>query len=135
MELDAEQHDVRQSVKRNLYTGRTHNSLDNIAQFFAERGMPVPTGIARAQQSTTRAASPAPPQAVSPPPKPIAARTAPKPRGAGVRTGIAVTHPKYGRGIVLRREGEGEDAKLTINFPEFGLKKMIEKYAGIKVEE
>jgi DNA helicase II / ATP-dependent DNA helicase PcrA len=136
VELAADQYDVRQSVKRNLYTGRTHNSLDNIAQFFSERGMPVPSGIARAQQSTTRAASPADPkQAALPPPKPLASRTVPKPRGAGVRAGCAITHPKYGRGVVLRREGEGEDAKLTINFPEFGLKKMIEKYAGIKVEE
>jgi DNA helicase-2/ATP-dependent DNA helicase PcrA len=39
VDLFAEQHDVRQSVKRNLYTGRTVNSVDNIAQFFKERGM------------------------------------------------------------------------------------------------
>jgi DNA helicase II / ATP-dependent DNA helicase PcrA len=145
VELVSEQYDVRQSVKRNLYTGRTHNSLDNIAQFFAERGMPVPTGISRAQESAARTASPVAQQAIPsastvtrPPaaaPKPTASRIIPKPRGSGVRTGAAVTHPKYGRGIVLRREGEGEDAKLTINFPEFGLKKMIEKYAGIKVDE
>ncbi|MFZ0593135.1 MAG: UvrD-helicase domain-containing protein [Bryobacteraceae bacterium] len=135
VELLAEQDDVRQSVKRNLYTGRTHNSLDNIAQFFAERGMPVPTGIARAQQSGARITTPAPAkQPESPAQKPLFTKAAPRPR-ASLRTGIAVIHPKYGRGIVLRREGEGEDAKLTINFPEFGLKKMIEKYAGIKVEE
>lgn len=136
VELIAEQDDVRQSVKRNLYTGRTHNSLDNIAQFFAERGMPVPTGIARAQQAAVRTASPAPAKPPdSPAQKPLFAKAAPRPRAAGLRTGSAVTHPKFGRGIVLRREGEGEDAKLTINFPEFGLKKMIEKYAGIKIDE
>jgi DNA helicase II / ATP-dependent DNA helicase PcrA len=33
---------------------------------------------------------------------------------------------------VMRREGDGEDARLTINFPGYGLKKLIEKYAGIK---
>jgi DNA helicase II / ATP-dependent DNA helicase PcrA len=34
----------------------------------------------------------------------------------------------------MRREGEGEDAKLTISFPGYGLKKIIEKFAGIKNE-
>jgi DNA helicase-2/ATP-dependent DNA helicase PcrA len=34
----------------------------------------------------------------------------------------------------MKREGEGEDARLTINFPGYGLKKIIEKFAGIKHE-
>jgi DNA helicase II / ATP-dependent DNA helicase PcrA len=41
-------------------------------------------------------------------------------------------HPKYGTGTILRREGEGEDAKLTIHFQNYGLKKLVEKYAGLK---
>src|SRR5919202_1230456 len=45
VDLFAEQSDVRQSVKRNLYTGKTYNSVENIAQFFAERGMPPPSGF------------------------------------------------------------------------------------------
>ena len=53
----------------------------------------------------------------------------------GVRAGATIHHPKYGRGMVLRREGDGEDAKLTISFPGYGLKKIVEKYAGIKVDE
>jgi DNA helicase-2/ATP-dependent DNA helicase PcrA len=53
----------------------------------------------------------------------------------GFHSGSVVRHPKYGRGTVLRREGDGEDAKLTISFPGYGLKKIVEKYAGIKVEE
>jgi DNA helicase-2/ATP-dependent DNA helicase PcrA len=36
---------------------------------------------------------------------------------------------------VLRREGDGEDAKLTISFPGYGLKKIVERFAGIKVDE
>ncbi|MCX6621774.1 MAG: hypothetical protein NTY38_12010 [Acidobacteria bacterium] len=46
-----------------------------------------------------------------------------------------IEHPRYGRGMVLRREGEGEDAKLTVSFPAHGLKKLIAKYAGLKLEE
>jgi DNA helicase-2/ATP-dependent DNA helicase PcrA len=51
------------------------------------------------------------------------------------KSGMTVSHPKYGRGTILRREGEGDDAKLTISFPGYGLKKIVEKYAGIKIEE
>ena len=46
-----------------------------------------------------------------------------------------VTHPVYGRGTVVRREGEGEDAKLTVMFPGYGLKKLVQKYAGLKTDE
>ena len=49
--------------------------------------------------------------------------------------GATVEHPKYGRGKIVRREGEGEDAKLTISFPGYGLKKIVLKYAGIKLDE
>ena len=53
----------------------------------------------------------------------------------GIRAGSMIEHPRYGRGMVLRREGEGEDAKLTVSFPGHGLKKLIAKYAGLKLEE
>jgi DNA helicase-2/ATP-dependent DNA helicase PcrA len=46
-----------------------------------------------------------------------------------------VHHPKYGRGTVMRREGDGDEAKLTVNFQGFGLKKLVQKYAGITVDE
>jgi DNA helicase-2/ATP-dependent DNA helicase PcrA len=56
-------------------------------------------------------------------------------RSSGLSAGSVIRHPKYGRGTVLRREGEGEDAKLTVSFPGHGLKKIVEKFAGIKVDE
>ncbi|MGH9623820.1 MAG: hypothetical protein ACRD4G_05725, partial [Bryobacteraceae bacterium] len=56
------------------------------------------------------------------------------PAARGFRQGAVVEHPKYGRGTVVRREGDGEDAKLTINFPGYGLKKIVEKYAGMKID-
>ncbi|MGB7718562.1 MAG: hypothetical protein WBL65_01605, partial [Bryobacteraceae bacterium] len=57
---------------------------------------------------------------------------APPPAPRGMRAGMSVEHPKYGPGTVVRREGDGEDAKITVNFPRFGLKKLVEKYAGLK---
>ena len=120
VDLFSERHEVRETVKRNLYTGKTYNSLDNINQFFAERG-----GQARPP------ASPAPP--IAKPPPPVAAQPASRPpaRKKPFGAGSTIQHPKYGRGTVLRREGEGEDAKLTVSFPGYGLKKLVEKYAGI----
>jgi DNA helicase II / ATP-dependent DNA helicase PcrA len=143
VELFAEQSDVRESVKRNLYTGRTYNSVENIAQFFSERGMTPPSGLTRAPQngepgSGTRNAGEIPNQATAPQPTGRPAQQVPSSgtrRPAGFRAGATVQHPKYGRGTVLRREGDGEDAKLTISFPGYGLKKIVEKYAGIKRDE
>jgi DNA helicase-2/ATP-dependent DNA helicase PcrA len=48
--------------------------------------------------------------------------------------GSSIEHAKYGRGTVLRLEGTGEDTKLTVSFQGYGVKKLIAKYAGIKVE-
>jgi DNA helicase-2/ATP-dependent DNA helicase PcrA len=116
VELTAERWEVRQSARRNAYTGKTYNSLDNIAQFFAERGMAAPRPPAA---QATEPAEPAP--AVK------------RKRGLGV--GAVIRHPRYGQGTVLRREGEGEDAKITVSFPGYGLKKLIAKFAGIQTEE
>jgi len=57
----------------------------------------------------------------------------PNPQGvAPLRPGNRVRHPKYGYGTVLRREGQGEHAKLTVSFPGFGLKKIMERYADLE---
>jgi DNA helicase-2/ATP-dependent DNA helicase PcrA len=34
----------------------------------------------------------------------------------------------------VRREGDGDDAKITIIFPGYGLKKIVEKYLGLTHE-
>jgi DNA helicase-2/ATP-dependent DNA helicase PcrA len=52
-----------------------------------------------------------------------------------MRAGSTITHPKYGKGTVVRREGDGDDAKITVNFPGYGLKKLVAKYAGLKTDE
>src|SRR5262249_40070118 len=122
IDLYAERSDARQSARRNTYTGKTYNSIENISQFFGERGLPVskpPTAPPPRPAAGTYGAAPA---------KPMNS-TGPQHRA---RMGMTVEHPKYGRGTVVRREGEGDDAKITVNFPRFGLKKLVEKYAGLK---
>jgi len=57
----------------------------------------------------------------------------PVPNGAaGLKKGQRVAHAKYGEGTVILREGEGEDAKLTVMFTRHGMKKLIEKFANLK---
>ena len=87
------------------YSGKSYNSIENIADFFASRG-----------------------KKFNVPKVPVEA-----PRGRrGFRPGQKVRHPKYGEGTVYQREGEGEEAKITVQFPRFGLKKLVEKYAQLE---
>ncbi len=48
------------------------------------------------------------------------------------KLGARVRHPKYGFGTIVEREGEGEDLKLTVSFPGYGRKKLIERYASLE---
>jgi DNA helicase-2/ATP-dependent DNA helicase PcrA len=88
-----------------LTPARPYNSIDNIAEFFASRG-----------------------KKFNLPKLPVE-----EPKGKkGFRPGQRVRHPKYGEGTVYQREGDGEDAKITVQFPRFGLKKLVEKYAQLE---
>ncbi|MGD1106406.1 MAG: UvrD-helicase domain-containing protein [Terracidiphilus sp.] len=51
---------------------------------------------------------------------------------SGLRKGQRVMHSKYGEGTVLMREGDGEDAKLTVLFARHGMKKLMEKFANLR---
>jgi len=122
--LQGERYDVRQAARRSTFTGKTYNSVENIAQFFGSRGIPF-------NCSNKPIAAPQRPPAPMPPKLPQPPAPAPPPRRV-TRAGMTVEHPKYGTGTVIRREGDGEDAKLTVSFPRYGLKKLVEKYAGLK---
>jgi DNA helicase-2/ATP-dependent DNA helicase PcrA len=154
VDLTAERWQVQRDAKRNLYTGKTYNSVENVAQFFKERGVNVPvrpgvSPVARSGAQTGAGQSaqpPRPPAAtpVKPSPQgglfgampPAAAKTtlpkAPSAPKQPPRTGTVVEHPKYGTGTIVRREGDGEDAKIIVVFQRYGIKKLVEKYAGLK---
>ncbi len=123
VDLFSEQYEVRNSVRKNLYTGKTYNSVENIQQFFKDRG-----GTAASYRPPS-----APPPAPAPAVKPVLGAK-PAPKKSKLSPGSTITHPNYGRGTIVRKEGEGPDAKVTVNFPGHGLKKLIAKYAGLTDE-
>jgi DNA helicase-2/ATP-dependent DNA helicase PcrA len=82
-----------------------YNSIDNIAEFFASRGKKFTVAKVPVEEPKGR---------------------------RGFRPGQKVRHPKYGEGTVYHREGEGEEAKITVQFPRFGMKKLVEKYAQLE---
>jgi DNA helicase-2/ATP-dependent DNA helicase PcrA len=46
--------------------------------------------------------------------------------------GTRVRHPTFGIGTILEIEEEGDERKLTISFPGYGAKKLIERYAQLE---
>ena len=128
LDLYGEQAAVRETVRKTTYTGKTYNSLEHIAQFFAERGIKGGAGFSLppAQPPEGGAGFSLPP---AQPPPPAKAKT------KRLRAGLGVSHPTYGRGTIVRVEGDGDEAKLTISFQKHGMKKLVAKYAALRLEE
>ena len=90
------------------------NSIDNIARFFGG-------GSGHAKPGSL--------------PRPASAHSSiDQPHGgaANLKKGQRVRHSKYGEGTILMREGDGEDAKLTVLFSRHGMKKLMEKFANLQ---
>ena len=96
---------IAQSRQKPSAPARSYNSIENIAEFFASRGKKFTVPKTPVEEPTGK---------------------------RGFRPGQKVRHPKYGEGTVYQREGEGEEAKITVQFPRFGLKKLVEKYAQLE---
>jgi DNA helicase-2/ATP-dependent DNA helicase PcrA len=120
--------------RRSTYSGKTYNSTDAIAEFFKQKKSDSGSNQPN-QKPGSGGFSFGNKQSIQRPPS-----VPPKPQGkadklqnqAGFLPGMHVKHPKYGKGLVLRREGSGDDVKLTISFPGFGQKKLIEKFANLE---
>jgi DNA helicase-2/ATP-dependent DNA helicase PcrA len=96
--------------ERKKYTGKTYDSVDSIADFFKQRNRQM--GQTSGSLPNISKAEPT--------------------KSTEFTPGSYVKHSKYGRGLVLRREGAGESTKLTVSFPGYGQKKLVEKYAGLE---
>ena len=121
---------------RNVYSGKTYNSSEAIAEFFKKKAgqksePPASAGGLRlgsendaysltAFDKLKAAGSQTPQSAIRDP--------------QSLVPGSHVRHEKYGRGLVLRREGLGDNVKLTVSFAGFGQKKLMEKYANLQLD-
>jgi DNA helicase-2/ATP-dependent DNA helicase PcrA len=86
-------------------TASAGQSMDNIASFFAARGQKISRPKLEVEAPTGK---------------------------TGLKQGSRVRHPKYGEGTVFRREGDGDDAKITVQFQQHGVKKLVEKFAQLE---
>src|SRR5687767_10815236 len=111
------------------FEGKTYNSADSIAEFFRQRGDQIRRN---ADADQRRQPTPAPPPPARPSGAGRSSAASSSSASGGFAPGTHVKHPKYGRGLVLRREGVGDAAKLLVSFPGFGQKKLVEKYAGLE---
>jgi DNA helicase II / ATP-dependent DNA helicase PcrA len=108
--IDYEQGEYRKEKKR--YVGKTYDSADSINEFFRQRNKML--GQTAGSSAKIKSSESAPTGS------------------AEFVPGSYVRHSKYGRGLVLRREGAGESTKLTVSFPGYGQKKLVEKYANLE---
>jgi len=118
--IDALTGKAPQPVKRTSnYQGQTYNSRDSINEFFKRQGVkldsePVKPKLVKRDSGET-------------------SRSSGSSAGSGkFKVGMRVRHAKFGVGLVVKSEGEDDNVKLTINFPGYGLKKMVEKFAGLE---
>ncbi|HEY8227892.1 MAG TPA: UvrD-helicase domain-containing protein [Pyrinomonadaceae bacterium] len=119
--IDYEQGEYRKERKK--YAGKTYDSVDSIAEFFKQRNQQFGQPATAAPSDRWRGQSPK--------------SNVQGPKSADVSAGefvpgSYVKHAKYGRGLVLKREGAGESTKLTVSFPGYGQKKLVQKYAGLE---
>ena len=117
--------------KTSTYAGKTYNSVDGVREFFksransGDRQQSRGTGEQRSRGAGERGSR--------------GDRGSAPSRGSAAsdsqgqfRVGARVKHAKYGTGVVLRSEGAGDDAKLTVSFPGYGQKKFVAKFAALE---
>jgi DNA helicase-2/ATP-dependent DNA helicase PcrA len=107
------------------YAGKTYDSVESIQEFFRKRNQQL--GGSKVQSPKSQPQSPGT-AGISARPRLDNPYATPQP----FMPGSYVRHAKYGRGLVLRREGSGDQTKVTVSFPGYGAKKLVEKYAGLE---
>lgn len=117
------------AVKKNSnYSGKTYNSVEGVREFFKRRSSSG-AGEQRGGQTEERRSGGAERRRDK---RDDSSRAAPSDSHGELRVGAHVRHAKYGTGVVLRSEGAGDDAKLTVSFPGYGHKKFIAKFAALE---
>jgi DNA helicase-2/ATP-dependent DNA helicase PcrA len=113
------------------YPGKTYDSVESIEEFFRKRTARMGGQGAASEGDRVDALRPkAKIQSPAPGSRPLTPQ--PATLVTDILPGSYVRHAKYGRGLVLRREGSGDQTKFTVSFPGYGQKKLVEKYANLE---
>jgi DNA helicase-2/ATP-dependent DNA helicase PcrA len=105
-DMSSPRSDLSPPKPKQPFAGKTYNSVESIQEFFKQKGIQVDVTTLRASKAET-----------------------PRKRFA---PGARVRHPKYGVGQIIKREGAGQEVKLTIRFPGFGDRKLMEAVAELE---
>ncbi len=124
----------RRPERRSAHAGasiKTHDSVESVLDFFQKkRNGSVQKATPPSRESAAPLAGAPSSQLRSPSRLGRAAKQLRRegefPRGTRVR------HPKFGTGIVQRREGDGPSAKVSVYFRKFGLRKLIANRANLR---
>jgi len=112
------------------YPGKTYDSVESIEEYFRKRAARM--GGHGTTTGGDRVAAPSPQAKIQSPASSRPLTPQPVPPTTDILPGSYVRHAKYGRGLVLRREGSGDQIKFTVSFPGYGQKKLVEKYANLE---
>jgi DNA helicase II / ATP-dependent DNA helicase PcrA len=105
--LTATPYPSAQPKRTSNFQGKTYNSAESVKEFLARQGKTVDDSVAGEESGRAETRS-------------------------RFRVNQRVRHAKYGQGLIVKIEGEGDDAKLTVNFPGYGHKKLMAKFAGLE---
>jgi DNA helicase-2/ATP-dependent DNA helicase PcrA len=97
---------------KTTFQGKTYNSVESVREFLNQRGTSSPS------PTTSN--------------EPVAEAPSVKDGKRSFRPGMYVRHPMYGIGHILKREGAGDQVTLTINFPGYGQRKLMENAAPLE---
>ncbi len=64
--------------------------------------------------------------------RPVYAPSTDTPKPGGMRLGQRVRHGKFGEGVVLKFEGQGESARVQVNFSDAGTKWLVVSFANLQ---
>ena len=63
----------------------------------------------------------------------LESRTGKKTSSGGLVSGARIVHSQFGFGKILHVQNTGNDLKITVNFAEVGIKKVLQSYAKLKL--
>ncbi|MDP3715044.1 MAG: 3'-5' exonuclease, partial [Burkholderiales bacterium] len=101
------------------------------SRFFQELPEALLTRVNHVRQAPIHARHPSPAYGARGAARPGAASPSAVPRDFPWRIGQAVTHVKFGAGVIVSAEGGGADARVQVNFRDSGLKWLMLEYAKL----